>query len=139
GDGRKGLMGGYEVKWPVVVEKRGLRTDSCGAGKYRGGLGLDMQVRGLVEGTWNFERARRSKCPPWGLWGGLPGEAGGNLLKLPGGGCVQGGTGAKGSGPPTSAGNGGTGGGGGCGGPVGRRTRRGGQGRALCAPSGRRL
>jgi N-methylhydantoinase B len=68
----------------VVVEGRELRTDSGGAGKYRGGLGLDTRVRGLVEGRWNFERTRRSKCPPWGIAGGLAGEPGGNLLKLPG-------------------------------------------------------
>ena len=49
-----------------MVESRELRTDSCGAGKFRGGLGIDMQVRNLVEGKWNFEMPRRSKCPPWG-------------------------------------------------------------------------
>ena len=43
-----------------------------------------QQVRNLVEGKWNFERSRRSKCPPWGIAGGTPGEPGGNLLKLPG-------------------------------------------------------
>jgi N-methylhydantoinase B len=37
-----------------------------------------------VEGKWNFERSRRSKRPPWGLWGGTAGEPSGNLLKLPG-------------------------------------------------------
>ncbi|TMJ87767.1 MAG: hypothetical protein E6G78_10510 [Alphaproteobacteria bacterium] len=42
-------------------------------------------MRNLVEGKWNFERARRSKRPPWGLWGGTAGEPSGNLLKLPGG------------------------------------------------------
>jgi len=41
-------------------------------------------VRNLVEGHWNFEQTRRAKCPPWGLWGGTPGEAGGYLLRLPG-------------------------------------------------------
>ena len=59
-------------------------TDSCGAGKFRGGLGIDMQVKNLVEGKWNFEMPRRSKCPPWGIRGGTPGEPGGYLLKLPG-------------------------------------------------------
>jgi N-methylhydantoinase B len=84
GDVRNGSIEGIELKCPVVVEGRVLRTDSGGAGKYRGGLGLDTRVRGLVEGRWNFERTRRSKCPPWGIAGGLPGEPGGNLLKLPG-------------------------------------------------------
>jgi len=83
GDVRNGSIEGIELKCPVLVESRGLRTDSCGAGKYRGGLGIDMQVRNLVEGHWNFEQTRRTLCPPWGLWGGTPGESGGYLLRLP--------------------------------------------------------
>src|SRR5262249_53554671 len=69
---------------PVLIEARALRQDSCGAGKHRGGLGVDVQVRNFVEGRWNFEHARRRNCPPWGLWGGEAGEAGGYLLRLPG-------------------------------------------------------
>ena len=84
GDVRNGSIEGIELKCPVLVEGRSLRQDSCGAGKYRGGLGIDMHVRNLVEGRWNFEQARRRDCPPWGLWGGKPGEAGGYLLRLPG-------------------------------------------------------
>jgi N-methylhydantoinase B len=41
-------------------------------------------VRNLVEGKWNFEVVRRSHCPPWGLWGGKPGEYGMYLLREPG-------------------------------------------------------
>jgi N-methylhydantoinase B len=81
GDVRNGSIEGIELKCPVVVEKRELRQDSCGHGKFRGGLGIDMQVRNLVEGKWNFEMPRRGKCPPWGLWGGTPGEPGGYLLR----------------------------------------------------------
>jgi len=84
GDVRNGSIEGIELKCPVLVEGRSLRPDSCGAGKFRGGLGIDMHVRNLVEGRWNFEQARRRDCPPWGLWGGKPGEAGGYLLRLPG-------------------------------------------------------
>jgi N-methylhydantoinase B len=83
GDVRNGSIEGIELKCPVLVEERGLRTDSCGPGKYRGGLGLDMRVRNLVEGRWNFEHTKRAKCPPWGLWNGKPGEAGGYLMRLP--------------------------------------------------------
>jgi N-methylhydantoinase B len=84
GDVRNGSIEGIELKCPVLVEGRGLRTDSGGAGKYRGGLGIDMRVRNLVEGKWNFELVRRSQCPPWGLWGGKPGEYGLYLLRAPG-------------------------------------------------------
>ena len=53
---------GIELKCPVLVESRALRPDSGGAGKYRGGLGIDMQVRNLVEGRWNFEPTRRNSA-----------------------------------------------------------------------------
>jgi N-methylhydantoinase B len=84
GDVRNGSIEGIELKCPVLVEGRALRRDSCGAGEHRGGLGIDMQVRNLVEGRWNFEQSRRANCPPWGLWGGRAGEPGGYLLRLPG-------------------------------------------------------
>jgi len=84
GDVRNGSIEGIELKCPVMVESRGLRPNSGGAGKFRGGFGIDMQVRNLVEGKWNFEHTRRQKCPPWGLWGGRPGEFGDYLIRLPG-------------------------------------------------------
>ncbi len=84
GDVRNGSIEGIELKCPVLVESRGLRTDSGGAGKHRGGLGIDMRVRNLVEGRWNFEHTRREQCPPWGIWGGRPGTYGDFLLRLPG-------------------------------------------------------
>jgi len=81
GDVRNGSIEGIELKCPVLVEQRALRPDSGGAGKYRGGLGIDMQVRNFVDGLWNFEQAKRYACPPWGLWGGGAGETGGYLLR----------------------------------------------------------
>ena len=84
GDVRNGSIEGIELKCPVLIEDRAMRTDSCGAGKYRGGLGLDVRVRNLVEGRWNFEHTKRQNCPPAGLWGGKSGDFGGYLMKLPG-------------------------------------------------------
>ncbi len=84
GDVRNASIEGIELKCPVVVESRGLRTDSGGAGKHRGGLGLDTRVRNLIEGRWNFDHPRREQCPPWGLWGGKAGTHGDFLLRLPG-------------------------------------------------------
>jgi N-methylhydantoinase B len=40
-------------------------------------------VRNLVQGKWNLWQARRRRCPPWGLWGGRPGEPPDYLLKRP--------------------------------------------------------
>jgi N-methylhydantoinase B len=84
GDVRNGSIEGIELKCPVLVESRALRPNSGGAGKHRGGLGLDVRVRNLVEGKWNFEQVRRENCPPCGLWGGKPGAVGDFLLRLPG-------------------------------------------------------
>src|SRR5947207_11697381 len=50
GDVRNGSIEGIELKCPVLIEKRELRTDSAGAGKFRGGFGLDVQVRNLEIG-----------------------------------------------------------------------------------------
>jgi N-methylhydantoinase B len=84
GDVRNGPIESIELKCPVLIEGRSLRTDSAGVGKYRGGLGLDVHVRNLVEGRWNFDNTRRTKCPPWGLNGGSDAEYSDYLMKEPG-------------------------------------------------------
>ena len=84
GDVRNGSIEAIEMKTPVLVESRGFRTDSGGPGKFRGGLGLDVQVRNFVEGRWNMHAPARIDNPPWGLWGGKPGNSSRYLLKLPG-------------------------------------------------------
>jgi N-methylhydantoinase B len=83
GDVRNGTIESLELKTPILIEERSLRPDSGGAGKFRGGLGIDLRVRNLVEGRWNLHRPRRIECPPWGLWGGGPGGTADYLLKLP--------------------------------------------------------
>jgi N-methylhydantoinase B len=84
GDVRNGSIEAIEMKTPVMVERRGLRTDSGGAGKFRGGLGLDVHVRNFVEGRWNMHAPARIDNPPWGLWNGKPGHSSKYLIKLPG-------------------------------------------------------
>jgi len=81
---RNASIEGIELKCPVLVESRALRADSGGAGKHRGGLGLDTCVRNLVDGRWNFDHPRREQCPPWGIWDGKNGTTGDFLLRLPG-------------------------------------------------------
>ena len=51
---------------------------------YRGGLGIEMEVKGLVEGSWTLEDSGRHRFPPWGIHGGKPGMASDSLLRLPG-------------------------------------------------------
>ena len=83
GDVRNAPIENIELKCPVIVEERLLRQDSGGAGKFRGGLGLDSKVRNLVEGRWNLIQTGRRQCPHWGLWGGKAGATSDCLLQLP--------------------------------------------------------
>jgi len=73
-----------EMRWPVIVHRRALRRDSGGPGTFRGGLGLEVEVRGLVEGSWTLADTGRHGYPPWGLSGGLPGKPSDSLMKKPG-------------------------------------------------------
>ena len=68
-----------ETKFPVVVERYALIPDSGGAGKYRGGLGLERVTRARAPMTFGSQ-IERAHCKPWGLDGGL--EAAGNEVAL---------------------------------------------------------
>ncbi|MGH7088873.1 MAG: hydantoinase B/oxoprolinase family protein, partial [Stellaceae bacterium] len=68
-----------ETKFPVVVERYALIPDSGGAGKHRGGLGLERVTRALAPMTFGSQ-IERAHCKPWGLAGGL--EAKGNEVAL---------------------------------------------------------
>lgn len=59
-----------EDRFPILVEEYGFRPDSCGAGKYRGGLGLVRQYRLLAQGAMMQIRADRHDHRPYGLFGG---------------------------------------------------------------------
>jgi N-methylhydantoinase B len=85
GDVRNAPIENIELKCPVIVEERVLRQDSGGAGKFRGGLGLDSRVRNLVEGRWNLLQTGRRLCAPWGLWEGKAGATSDALLQVAGG------------------------------------------------------
>ena len=73
-----------EVKFPVVVERYALASDSGGAGLHRGGLGIDRIVRARTPMTLNTQ-IDRAHCRPWGLEGGLDGT--GNEVSLRRGGA----------------------------------------------------
>jgi N-methylhydantoinase B len=70
GDTHNGPSEQVEAKYPLLVERYTLRTDSGGAGKFRGGLGTEqvVQARHAIRFSSQMDRV---KCKPWGLFGGL--------------------------------------------------------------------
>jgi len=64
-----------EVRYPLVVEKYALREDSCGNGRFRGGLGIIRQFRTKVPVVVSL-LGERQKNAPWGLAGGEDGKKG---------------------------------------------------------------
>jgi N-methylhydantoinase B len=72
GDVRNTPVELQEIKYPVLIETHALRSDSGGAGKYRGGLGVELTYRLLQSCKANIN-LDRTRDPPWGLHGGRPG------------------------------------------------------------------
>jgi N-methylhydantoinase B len=68
-----------EFKFPIVVERYALVPDSGGAGRHRGGLGVERVVRARDSMMVN-NQSDRAHCRPWGLDGGLEGT--GNAVEL---------------------------------------------------------
>jgi N-methylhydantoinase B len=83
GDVRNAPIEKMELRWPILVRRRELRTDSGGAGQFRGGMGVETEVEGLVEGHWSLTDMGRQAYPPWGIEGGQPGATSASLMKLP--------------------------------------------------------
>jgi len=69
----------WESKNPWLLEKVELAPDSCGPGRYRGGLGVDMFFH-MLEDSYVTSATERTKSPPWGIDGG--GEARPNAVAL---------------------------------------------------------
>jgi len=86
GDVRNAPIENMELKGPVLIAERALRTDSGGHGQFRGGLGVQTRLRTLSPGRLNVASGDggRLTCPPWGLRGGGPGQVAGTLVKGPG-------------------------------------------------------
>ncbi|MGA2395752.1 MAG: hydantoinase B/oxoprolinase family protein [Candidatus Lustribacter sp.] len=61
-----------EIKFPILFEKYALREDSAGAGKFRGGMGIEIRAAASIDGRMRNPMIR-SKCLPWGIAGGGPG------------------------------------------------------------------
>jgi N-methylhydantoinase B len=79
GDTHNGPSEQVEAKYPLLVERYALRSDSGGAGTYRGGLGTEQVMTVLSNIMFNTQ-IERVECCPWGLAGGL--SAMGNEVAL---------------------------------------------------------
>lgn len=89
-DGEEALPLGYntgnvpieidEAVDPVVIDRFEFITDSAGAGKYRGGLGIRKDLRVLAGPLRASNNSDRHKFPAWGLHGGGDGTLGEIIL-----------------------------------------------------------
>lgn len=62
-----------EVKGPMILESYGFRTDSGGAGKHRGGVGVS-RVYKFLEPTTAISILYKTKSAPWSIDGGTEGD-----------------------------------------------------------------
>ncbi len=79
GDTHNSPVEQLEAKYPILFERHALRPDSGGAGRRRGGLGLENVVQARHDITLNTQ-IDRVHCAPWGLAGGRDGA--GNEVAL---------------------------------------------------------
>jgi N-methylhydantoinase B len=74
----------WESKNPWLLEKVELAPDSGGAGRYRGGCGVDLFFQAR-EDMWVTSAVERTKTAPWGLEGGAAARANNAALRAPDG------------------------------------------------------
>jgi N-methylhydantoinase B len=74
----------WESKNPWLLEKVELAPDSGGAGRHRGGLGVDLWFQAR-EDMYVTAAVERTKTAPWGLEGGNEARANGAALRMPDG------------------------------------------------------
>lgn len=65
-----------EIEAPVLFLERSLLPDSGGAGQYRGGLAQRRRWKVLGHEAQFFHTSQKSKVPPQGMAGGMPGKPG---------------------------------------------------------------
>ena len=74
-----------ELAYPLLVESYGLVEDSEGAGRRRGGLGIQRSLRVLGESVTLTLSSDRGRISPWGLFGGGGASPSSCVLEGPGG------------------------------------------------------
>jgi N-methylhydantoinase B len=78
----------WEAKTPMVVEHADYAADSAGAGRYRGGPGVDLVVSALRDMELTVVN-ERSRVPPFALAGGCKGRPNRAFVCLPDGTVVD--------------------------------------------------
>ncbi len=73
-----------EAEHPVMIEDYAFVPDSCGAGRYRGGVGIRRSYRLLADEALLQLRTDRVKFLPYGLDGGEPGGPSRNYMEIAG-------------------------------------------------------
>src|SRR5258708_36636026 len=63
-----------ETGYPVRLRTYGILTDSCGAGRWRGGCGIVREYDILADEAMLAVRIDSVKKPPWGMAGGVAGR-----------------------------------------------------------------
>ncbi|MCF6189484.1 MAG: hydantoinase B/oxoprolinase family protein [Cocleimonas sp.] len=69
-----------EYRFPVILDEFKIRQNSGGAGKHKGGEGIERKVRFLEPMTATLLTGHR-KVPPYGMAGGSAGKVGKNIVK----------------------------------------------------------
>lgn len=69
-----------EAECPVLYLERGLRSDTGGAGRWRGGVGQVLTYKVLGDQGELHHVSQKSVSLPQGMAGGLPGDGGGWVL-----------------------------------------------------------
>ena len=69
-----------EARNGIAVERLALNAEPCGAGRYRGGKGIDLRYRILGKRAWLTAQYTRAVTPPWGVHGGADGSV--NRLEI---------------------------------------------------------
>jgi N-methylhydantoinase B len=73
-----------EAKNPLRFERFELAADSGGAGRHRGGAGIDMTIHFLQDAVTTII-VERTQQAPWGMAGGLPGRPNDASMQAPDG------------------------------------------------------
>ena len=71
-----------EAEHPVLVEEYAFVPDSCGAGRFRGGIGIKRSYRILADEALLQLRTDRVKFAPYGLAGGRNGGVSRNFITV---------------------------------------------------------